>query len=129
FTPSVIVATKGDIVSFRFSGTPGNHSVTQSSFTNPCNPLPGGFDSGNVFVNFTDVTTPVFDLTITDDTQPIWFFCKQLNPAPHCGQEMVGSINPPSTDNTFNEFISMARVFGTSRAAVGVRTPSNSLSE
>lgn len=34
----------GDEVVFTFS--PMNHTVTQSSFAQPCRPLPGGFDTG-----------------------------------------------------------------------------------
>ena len=37
-------AAVGDIVEFTFH--PKNHSVTQSSFAEPCTPLPGGFDTG-----------------------------------------------------------------------------------
>ena len=37
-------AAVGDIVEFTFH--PKNHSVTQSSFAQPCTPLPGGFDTG-----------------------------------------------------------------------------------
>jgi flagellar biosynthesis protein FliQ len=37
-------AVQGDIVVFNFH--PKNHSVTQSSFKEPCTPLEGGFDLG-----------------------------------------------------------------------------------
>ncbi|KAF4622176.1 hypothetical protein D9613_009644 [Agrocybe pediades] len=119
FNPNVIRGRTGDIISFQFTGVPGNHSVTQSSFDDPCNPLPGGFDSGNVFINSTEATTPIFNLTITDDTKPIYFFCKQLNPTPHCGQGMVGAINPLASENDFDQFQSVAKAVGTLTASVG----------
>ena len=43
-------AAVGDIVEFTFH--PKNHSVTQSSFAEPCTPLPGGFDTGLCVTNF-----------------------------------------------------------------------------
>ncbi|KAF4622232.1 hypothetical protein D9613_008964 [Agrocybe pediades] len=119
FTPSTITAANGTVVSFQFTGIPGNHSVTQSSFTDPCNPIQGGFDSGNIFINTTQATTPTFNLTITNDSKPIWFFCKQLKPMPHCGQGMVGSINAPATGNTFDKFQASAKVVGTATVGQG----------
>ncbi|KNZ71562.1 hypothetical protein J132_08620, partial [Termitomyces sp. J132] len=72
-----------------------DHSVTQSSFEEPCTYLnstgnsSAGFDSGLQHA----VT---FNITIEDDSKPIWFHCKQVG---HCGMGMVGSINAPSTGN------------------------------
>ncbi|KAF9552448.1 hypothetical protein CPC08DRAFT_714606 [Agrocybe pediades] len=119
FSPSNFTAKNGTVVTFQFTGIPGNHSVTQSSFPTPCEPLAGGFDSGNIFINTTQATTPTFNLTITNDSKPIWFFCKQLNPTPHCGQGMVGSINAPASGNTFDKFLSAAKAVGTATASVG----------
>ncbi|KAF8637504.1 hypothetical protein AX17_002789 [Amanita inopinata Kibby_2008] len=98
FVPNNITASNGTVITFRFTGSPGNHTVTQSTFDDPCNPMAGGFDSGNVYIppGFT-ATPPLFNLTVTDDTQPIWFFCKDLRPIPHCQQEMVGAINAPTS--------------------------------
>jgi len=44
FNPNNITAAVGDTVEFIFN--PKNHSVTQSSFAQPCTPLSGGFDTG-----------------------------------------------------------------------------------
>lgn len=47
YSPSTVQAAIGDTVSFNFH--PLDHSVTQSSFAAPCQPLAaGGFDSGFV---------------------------------------------------------------------------------
>ncbi|KAJ7910517.1 hypothetical protein B0H13DRAFT_1514018, partial [Mycena leptocephala] len=89
YRPNTITAPNGTIVVFRFSGTPGNHTVTQSSLRSPCEPLPNGFDSGWVFVDNSDPNAqpPEWHLYIEDDRTPITFYCKQLNPTgpkPHC---------------------------------------------
>ncbi|KAL9710557.1 hypothetical protein Ac2012v2_006093 [Leucoagaricus gongylophorus] len=106
FIPPSINAANGTIVNFQFSGMPGNHSVTQSTFNDPCTPVNGGFDSGWVFLPSAGLSpVPEWNLTITDDSRPIWFFCKQLLPAPHCIAGMVGAINPPTSgNNTFENF-------------------------
>ncbi|KAF9497461.1 hypothetical protein BDN71DRAFT_583300 [Pleurotus eryngii] len=112
FIPNDITAANGTTVTFRFTGAPGNHTVTQSSFADPCNPLAGGFDSGFVFIPPANTTqTPEWTLTITNDSRPIWFYCKQLFPAPHCSAGMVGAINAPSSGNTLANFVSAARAF------------------
>ncbi|KAF9474775.1 hypothetical protein BDN70DRAFT_915194 [Pholiota conissans] len=121
YTPNTISAPNGTVVTFQFSGAPGNHSVTQSSFTDPCNPLAGGFDSGWLFLSAAATPVPEWNLTITDDTKPIWFYCKQLSPSPHCGAGMVGAINAPTTgNNTFAAFQKAAVAFkGASGQGVG----------
>ncbi|KAJ7921162.1 hypothetical protein B0H13DRAFT_2318734 [Mycena leptocephala] len=108
FTPNTIDAPVGTIVSFQFSGVPGNHSVTQSTGKSPCEPADGGFDSGWIFVNETLSTLPEWNITITNDTTPIWFYCKQIGkgPAPHCNLGMVGVINLGT--KSFSSFVSAA---------------------
>jgi len=113
FIPPSFNATNGTTITFKFTGAPGNHSITQSTFTDPCNPMPGGFDSGWVLIPESNVTqTPEWNLTITNSSKPIWFFCKQLLPGPHCAAGMVGAINAPSTGNfTFAAYKSNAQAF------------------
>ncbi|KAJ7098144.1 Cupredoxin [Mycena belliarum] len=111
FSPANISAPNGTAVTFWFPNTGINHSVTQSSFQNPCTPLaatannPAGFDSG--------LTNSVqFTIVITDDTKPIWFHCKQVT---HCGMGMVGSINAnESSANSFSAFQAAAMKIGLS---------------
>jgi len=110
FNPSNFSAPNGTKVNFFFPNSPISHSVTQSSFGAPCtylaaaNGSSGGFDSGLQ-------TGKQFTITITDDAKPIWFHCKQQL---HCGMGMVGSINAPSTGNTFDAFKSAAVAIGSS---------------
>lgn len=83
-----------------------NHTVTQSSFKDPCHPLSsGGFFSG--FVPTMDSPSgTTFTITVTD-TKPIWFYCSQTKGA-HCQAGMVGAINAPATGNTLDAFILLA---------------------
>ncbi|KAJ7323959.1 hypothetical protein DFH08DRAFT_887230 [Mycena albidolilacea] len=90
FNPNIIHATNGTVVTFRFSGIPGNHSVTQSTFASPCQPLAGGFDSG--FVTARD-PFPGFNYTVVNDQKAAWFYCRQNTPTVHCHSGMVGVIN------------------------------------
>ncbi|KAI9059021.1 hypothetical protein FKP32DRAFT_1680153 [Trametes sanguinea] len=91
FDPPSVNATKGSVVTFVFDGVPGNHTVAQSSFQKPCEPLANGFDSGYIFVpQNSSGPFPTFNLTIVDDTKPIWFYCAQSKPMPHCLAGMVG---------------------------------------
>ncbi|KAF8271144.1 Cupredoxin [Lactarius quietus] len=102
YNPSNFTAANGTSVTFVFANAP--HSVTQSSFEDPCtylaaaNGSSGGFDSGLQ-------TGKEFTITITNDQAPIWFFCKEAN---HCGSGMVGSINAPTSGNTADAFLAAA---------------------
>ncbi|KAF7348997.1 hypothetical protein MVEN_01420800 [Mycena venus] len=98
FIPPIIHASNGTVVSFQFSGIPGNHSVTQSSFASPCQPLANGFDSGFIAAREkTDGTFPTFNLTVTNDQNAMWFYCRQQTPTSHCNSGMVGVINGVKT--------------------------------
>ncbi|KAJ7106362.1 hypothetical protein C8R44DRAFT_681267 [Mycena epipterygia] len=110
FLPSTIAAANGSIVLFQSNGSPGNHSITQSSFTQPCVPLSGGLDSGFRQVASGD-GVPVWNFTVTDDKTPLWFFCRRLVPVSHCNAGMVFVVNPPSSGiESFNAFQSAAEV-------------------
>jgi plastocyanin len=64
FNPAVLSAELGDTVTFVFGS--GMHGVAESSFENPCFPLPGGFNSG--LVSALNVSQPIesWDLIITN---------------------------------------------------------------
>jgi len=108
FAPNSIAADVGDLVWFSFEG--GNHTVTQSTFDDPCtqpfNTTSGvaGFDSG--FMPATDNSTVngtshAWVLEIKS-TKPLWFFCAR---AGHCQGGMAGAINPPASGNTIDAFV------------------------
>ncbi|KAF7759780.1 hypothetical protein Agabi119p4_11475 [Agaricus bisporus var. burnettii] len=106
FIPNNVKASNGTVVRFMFTGMPGNHSITQSSFSAPCTDLEGGFDSGWVSIPNEGVQpAPEWNLTVTNDQRPLWFFCKQLIPSPHCIAGMVGAINAADDgDNSFDNY-------------------------
>jgi plastocyanin len=123
FDPQQITAQKGDIVNFEFRG--GNHTVTQSSFANPCAwqfntaTNQNGFNSGFVPYSNTSGQVGVYSLGVTNADSPIWFFCGR---PPHCKNGMYGAINPPTSGNrTFEQFA--ANVQSTNEPGLGVTVP------
>jgi plastocyanin len=108
FTPEQIKAKVGDRIHFQFY--PKNHTVTQSSFAEPCtrqrntatNEL--GVDSGFMVVPPGSKEIPVWSVEVKQDTSPIWMFCNQDK---HCNSGMVFAINAPDegekTYSTFKE--------------------------
>ncbi|KAF7375814.1 hypothetical protein MSAN_00471300 [Mycena sanguinolenta] len=112
FSPSNITANVGDTVSFQFQSK--NHSVTQSSFASPCTPLAGGVDSGFQFVAADATELPVFSITISNASTPLFFFSKQ---ADECQQGMVFSINQnPDSAKSFAAFQAAAEASAVSSA-------------
>ncbi|KAG8734485.1 hypothetical protein FRC12_018514 [Ceratobasidium sp. 428] len=109
YDPQYVHAKVGDYVKFEFH--PKNHTVTESSFDEPCTPLEGnegepvGFRTG--FVPVPEKQTshfPTRKFKVTD-TQPHWFYCGQVG---HCPAGMVFAVNPPKKGNTFKKFQKMA---------------------
>ncbi|KAJ6110145.1 hypothetical protein N7486_002380 [Penicillium sp. IBT 16267x] len=100
FTPDTVNVPSGGVVEFHFY--PGDHSVVQAAFNNPCHPMSDtSFFSG--FMASANNGEPVWTLTV-NDTNPIWFYCAQVG---HCQAGMVGVINPSGSD-TLDSFKSAA---------------------
>jgi plastocyanin len=106
FKPDNIEAAEGDMIHFKF--WPKNHSVAQSTFAKPCEPMQGGFWSG--FVPTSDaekVASTSFTYEVKNASAPIWFYCTQ---GKHCQAGMVGVINAPkSGDKTLDAFKTAAK--------------------
>lgn len=106
FYPEELVAEKGEMVQFHF--WPVNHSVAQSSFADPCQPLEetvnttAGFFSGFMPVKKEDTFMPTFTIMV-NQTTPIWFYCAT---GKHCQNGMVGVINAPkdNADRTLAKY-------------------------
>ncbi|PSS37911.1 hypothetical protein EW026_g2678 [Hermanssonia centrifuga] len=114
FTPSSVTAVSGDVLAFTFVSK--NHTVTQSTFADPCTELtPTAIDSGFQFVS--DPTQPLtFNHTLTDAdvAAPLWFYCRQTG---HCQMGMVLAVNP-TAQKTFGAFQQAAMASGSSVASV-----------
>lgn len=102
FNPTVVTAKNGDNIVFQFASK--NHSATQSTFAKPCERMTTpqeGADSGFMAVDSKTGMIPTWEITITNDSTPLWFFCAQK---PHCEQAgMVFAVNP-SSDKPFDRF-------------------------
>ncbi|KAJ3533241.1 hypothetical protein NMY22_g7420 [Coprinellus aureogranulatus] len=99
-----ITAAINDTVTFEFR--PKNHTVTQSTFSNPCEAKADGFRSGFQAVAADATQFPTFTIKI-NDTAPIWGYCGQTN---HCQSGMVFSINAvESGPNNFAAFRQLAQ--------------------
>ncbi|KAF8520156.1 Cupredoxin [Hysterangium stoloniferum] len=112
YNPPNITAQVGDTITFEFRAK--NHTVSQSSFSNPCRLLGAtsgspGFDSNFMPVPANSTAFPTYTITV-NDTKPIWAYCRQTNPASHCGAGMVFAANPvESSPNTFEAFVALAK--------------------
>lgn len=109
FTPNHVSAQPQDIVMFQFQQK--NHTVTQSSFSEPCVKLTNsttgqiGFDTGYMPVAAGVTNFPTWNLTV-NDTNPIWAYCHQEG---HCGKGMVFAINSnESSPRSFAAFQALA---------------------
>ncbi|KAH8835164.1 hypothetical protein DL96DRAFT_1519823 [Flagelloscypha sp. PMI_526] len=116
FDPAEVSAAPRDTVIFEIHSK--NHSVTQSTFTDPCRKKQDGFDSDLMPVADENGPFQTFSVTV-NDTQPIWAYCKQKTPTSHCGAGMVFAINPvDSSERSFNAFKDLAtKMNGTAAAA------------
>ncbi|KAG9230607.1 Cupredoxin [Amylocarpus encephaloides] len=91
FEPSTAMVPVGGTVEFKFF--PMKHSVAQGAFDAPCKPLSAdSFWSGGFATSDPAGNATTFSITVKDD-KPIYYYCAFPG---HCGQGMVGIINPPS---------------------------------
>lgn len=100
FDPNNVVAQIGDIVQWEF--LPANHSVAQSSFSEPCEPLADGtgFFPGFQFAVAEGESDLVFQIVVESE-KPIWYYCPQTT-GNHCQKGMVGVINQNFDDPAFS---------------------------
>ncbi|KZV81661.1 hypothetical protein EXIGLDRAFT_730814 [Exidia glandulosa HHB12029] len=107
FVPNSVTAAVGDTIVFTFKGA--NHTVTQSTFAQPCSPLAGGANSG--FQPVLNGPEHVLRMNITDASAPIWMFCAQPGHCENAG--MVFAVNAPTEGNTFDKYKANALALGT----------------
>ncbi|KAJ0107326.1 hypothetical protein J7T55_015792 [Diaporthe amygdali] len=113
YTPDNIKASAGEMVQFQFVA--GNHTVTQSTFDQPCTPINSimsnvtGFHSGYQPAAASKQTgmIPTYSIMI-NDTKPLWVYCAQ---GKHCQSGMVMVINENTAANatrSLTEFKALA---------------------
>ncbi|KAF7364957.1 Serine-threonine rich [Mycena venus] len=110
YNPPNVTAAVGDNVVFQFLSK--NHTVTQSTFANPC--VQQGIDSDFQFVPANATQIPEWSFTVNNASAPLWFFCRQTG---HCAKGMVFSVNAPATGKTFDAFKAAAIASGTTGSA------------
>jgi len=98
YSPNNLVAAAGDMVQFQFA--PANHTVTQSTFDNPCQPIAlhsnvTGVYSGYMPVQASAQMTPTYTIMI-NDSKPMWLYCSQ---GKHCQNGMTMVINENTNAN------------------------------
>ena len=121
FTPSTVTAQAGDTINFSFH--PKSHTVTQSTFDAPCEPLTGGFATEVVATTAEGDVQNQYVLPADYDGSPQWFHCAV---GPHCSLGMVFAINPPATGNTFEAFEAAARGGAGNSSTSATPNPSSS---
>lgn len=99
YFPNNIKAAVGDMVQFQFA--PANHTVTQSTFDAPCQPIAmnsnvTGIYSGFMPVSASSTTTPTYTVMI-NSTTPMWLYCSQ---GKHCQNGMTMVINENTAANS-----------------------------
>ncbi|CUS12395.1 unnamed protein product [Tuber aestivum] len=100
YNPETVIANPGDVVFFDFLER--NHTVTQSTFDDPCVPNPSGVKSGFRPNPQNIPGKEIFNFTVPDE-KPKWFYCAQ---GTHCKSGMVFAINPGAK---FPEFVAKAK--------------------
>jgi len=113
YEPQYVNAQMNDTIEFVFD--PKNHTLTQSTYEQPCLPVPGGTDSGYKPNNGTG-PEPTFIVTVTDNSST-WFHCAQKNPSSHCAKGMTFAINPDTDGHSFAEFQNNAIASGNTSAS------------
>jgi len=103
YTPNVLTGVNvGDTIAFTFASK--DHTVTQSSFGNPCSNLSADstkfLDSGFFPVAANATELPQWSFNVTSTATPLWFYCRQVG---HCQKGMVFAINP-TANKTYAAF-------------------------
>ncbi|KAH8787534.1 hypothetical protein F5882DRAFT_262653, partial [Hyaloscypha sp. PMI_1271] len=90
FDPNEVDADIGDIIRFSFLAL--NHTLTQSSLSDPCTSS-GTFSTGFNQFNPENVSGEFLVEYWVNTRDPQWFFCAQTDPKSHCKSGMVFALN------------------------------------
>jgi hypothetical protein len=114
-----VIAEVGDRIEFHF--LPKNHTIVQSSFDKPCEPLT---DGSGVFSGFNFATAQgeaddIFIFTVKNK-DPFWYYCSQTA-GNHCQSGMSGVINQDSnSQNTLAMYKEKSRNTVTGQPSVDI---------
>ena len=100
FDPPAVNTSKGTLLRFSFLGV--NHTLTQSSFDDPCKGV-GAFDTGFRQFNPTNTNGAFAVDFVIDTADPQWFFCTQTLELLHCNAGMVFGLNAVNKADAFAE--------------------------
>ncbi|THV54154.1 hypothetical protein BGAL_0033g00260 [Botrytis galanthina] len=98
FTPQEITAKPGDMVEFQFHER--NHTVTQSAFDSPCQPMTNAINSGFIPAAANQSMITTFTMTV-NSTAPMFMYCAQ---GKHCQAGMVLTINASNGTQNFGTY-------------------------
>jgi len=124
YNPPSVNATVGDTIMFEFMAK--NHTITQSTFADPCTLMTlangtTGVDSGFMPVSANATSFPTFSFTIQNASAPLWFYCKQTG---HCAKGMVFAINPTAA-KSFSAFQTAAEATGSNSTSTSGSAPAS----
>ncbi|KAJ2903393.1 hypothetical protein MKZ38_009970 [Zalerion maritima] len=112
FSPNNVDAAEGDMIQFQFRT--GNHTVTQSTFDQPCMPISMFTNNTGIYSGFQPVEAsaamgeiPTYTISIAN-TNPLWFYCSQ---GMHCQGGMVMVVNENTEANStrsLDNFVQLA---------------------
>ncbi|RYP54067.1 hypothetical protein DL768_001069 [Monosporascus sp. mg162] len=101
FSPDNIQVPVGDMIQFQFRA--GNHSVVQSNFDNPCEPISMHTDAEGFYSGYQPVAAseemdmiPTYTIMVQDES-PMWVYCSQ---GQHCQSGMVMVVNENTAANS-----------------------------
>ncbi|KAG9246717.1 extracellular serine-rich protein [Calycina marina] len=117
YYPNNLVAAMGDMVQFQFA--PANHTVTQSTFDQPCQPISAfsnvtGIHSGFMPVSANDSMTPTYTILV-NSTTPMWLYCAQ---GMHCQKGMTMVINENTSANATRSLANFQTLAGLAATTV-----------
>ncbi|KAL1841312.1 hypothetical protein VTJ49DRAFT_7149 [Mycothermus thermophilus] len=114
FDPEVVHASIGDTIRYNFFAK--NHSIVESSFAAPCEPLEEGIFSGFVPTDSEDIPSATSFTITVHDTKPHWLYCSQ---GKHCQSGMAHVINPPASGNNIEGYKSAAANVAVTKSPAG----------
>ncbi|KAL5604037.1 uncharacterized protein BROUX77_004223 [Berkeleyomyces rouxiae] len=101
FSPSSVNPTKGDAILFHFSE--GFHSVIESTYSEPCEPLQGGFASGEFITAMGDGRNKKGFVIDVFNTDPVWFYNGSQGQCHKFGAVGV-SFSPDTNTHNWEDF-------------------------